>query len=123
MEKLPKKSKLTPMPKLIKKADLVFSKWIRNRDKQCVLHSEKCSSVLQCGHLIRRGKRAVRFSEVNCNALCSFCNYKDNFEHDHYVMWFIKKHGADKYEELLEKSKVIYKFTRDELNEIIDKYK
>lgn len=119
---IPKKSKVIPLPKLIKKADLVFSAWIRNRDKQCVLHSPRCSSVLQCGHLIRRGKRAVRFSEVNCNAQCSYHNFLHNSEPHHYTNWFIREYGQLPYEDLCDKANTIKKFSRSELEEIITKY-
>lgn len=119
---IPKKGKLPSLPKLIKKADVVFSLWIRNRDKQCVLHSPRCSSALQNSHLIRRGKRAVRFSEINCNGGCSYHNFLHNSEPHHYTNWFIKKYGNGVYEKLCQEANTIKKFSRSELEEIINRY-
>lgn len=117
-----KRKKLLPMPKLVKKADTAFSKWIRARDKECVLKNKKCSSVLQCGHLIRRGKRSVRFDEFNCNAQCSYHNFLHNSEPHHYTDWFIREYGSLPYEDLCDRARRIKKFTRQELEDIIKKY-
>lgn len=116
-----KRVKKPSLPKLMKKADKVFSEWIRNRDNhQCVV----CGStyIVQNGHLIARGKKATRFDEKNCNAQCSSCNYKHNFEPQHYTSWFIKKYGEQEYLNLVELSKTIKKFNRYELEELIEKY-
>jgi hypothetical protein len=120
--KKPKRIKVTPLPKLIKQADAVFSRWIRNRDGyKCVI----CGSteVVQCGHLIKRGKHATRFNERNCNAQCSRCNLKHNFYPEYYTNWFISHWGVGEYRKLIELASKPYKFTRQELNEIIEGYK
>ena len=119
--KAKKRVKLPSIRKLVLKADQVFARFIRERDgNKCVL----CGSTNNptCGHLIKRGKKPTRYSEMNCNCLCMGCNYKDNFEHDHYVMWFIKQYGVEKYEMLIELSKEFHKWTREELLEIISMY-
>lgn len=105
---------------LLKKADLVFSKWVRAREPKCVL----CGSTtnLQAGHLIKRGKRAVRFDPLNVHTLCSGCNYRDNFDHDQYVRWFLINYGSKQYIKLISDGDKIKKFTRIELEEIIYKY-
>ena len=116
-----KKKKLPPIRKLLKKADTVFSLWIRNRDgNKCVL----CGStqVVQCGHLIKRGKHSTRFDELNCNAQCSRCNFKHNQYPEPYTAWFLTRFGYGAYLQLTEKSKELHKFTRSELEEIIRKY-
>lgn len=119
---IPKKSKLVSLPRLIKKADIVFSLWIRARDKKCVTKNPYCSDNLQCSHLIRRGKKAVRFSEINCHAQCAHCNYLHNYEPHHYTNWFIREYGQLPYEDLCDKANTTKKFTREELEEIIRKY-
>jgi len=119
---IPKKGKLPSLPKLIKKADLIFSAWIRARDKKCVTQGPYCSDNLQCSHLIRRGKRSVRFSEINCNCQCAHCNYLHNYEPHHYTNWFIKKYGNEVYEKLCQEANTIKKFSRSELEVIINRY-
>jgi len=116
-----KRAKLPSIKSLKAKADRLFSLYIRKRDKnKCVL----CNSHkdIQCGHLIKRGKMATRYDEINCHALCSSCNYKDNFEHDHYVLWFLKSYGALPYQDLVDRSKLLVKANREFFNNIIDKY-
>jgi len=121
--KRPGKRKRVRLPKLstlMRKADSLFSQFIRARDKKCVL----CGTVknLTAGHLIKRGKKSVRFDENNVNCLCSGCNYKDNFEHDLYVSWWLREYGTTPYQDLVDRSKVLQKVSREWLNEIIAKY-
>jgi len=116
-----KRIKLPTIHSLVLKADQKFAAYIRNRDgNKCIL----CGSTKNptCGHLIKRGKKATRWDEVNCNCLCSGCNYKDNFEHDHYVLWFLREYGQPMYEDLLERSKCIVKLNREYLTKIIEQY-
>ena len=116
-----KRVKLPSIKKLIKQADILFARYIRTRDmERCVL----CGSTRNpnCGHLIKRSKKPTRYSEINCSCLCSGCNYKDNFDHEPYVLWFINKWGAEKYKLLYEYSQEFHKWTREELLDIIKKY-
>ena len=115
------KKRLPSISSLKKKADLTFSVWIRNRDKNtCVLCGKK--EMIQCGHLIKRGKMATRYDKRNCNALCSGCNYRDNFEPQHYVVWFINKWGASTYKFLVEESKHICQMKRQDFLDLIKQY-
>ena len=117
---IPRK-RLVPLPRLIKKVDSIFSLWIRKRDgEKCVLCGSRVR--VQNGHLIRRGKRSVRFDDVNCHAQCSSCNYKHNFEPEHYTNWFIREYGSAMYEDLVDRSRQTKKWTRDELENLIKKY-
>lgn len=126
-----KRKRVTPLPKLIKKADDVFAKWIRVRDGHCYGQeipgeAQRCKGHLCNCHLFGRGKKDIRFDEMNCNAGCSFHNQI----HDHimrpqpwiYTGWFLKKYGVEAYNELNDRTNVIKKWTREELEEIITKY-
>ena len=115
------KKRLPSISSLKKKADAVFSIFIRNRDgNKCVL----CNSTdrVQCGHLIKRGKMATRYDEVNCHCLCSICNFKDQYEPQHYTRWFVKNYGALMYEDLVDRSKGIKQMKRIDYEGIIKKY-
>ena len=115
------KKRLPSISSLKKKADAVFSIFIRNRDgNKCVL----CNSTdrVQCGHLIKRGKMATRYDETNCHALCSSCNYKDNFEPWHYACWFIFENSDIAYQALINKSRGIKQMKRIDYEGIIKKY-
>ena len=121
-----KKKKLPSIPKLMRKADKVFSTHVRTRDGKCVLDCDKCTKVIQCGHLIRRGKFSVRFDETNCNAQCSYHNFLHNSEPEHYYRWFIKNYGHLPLIDLVDRSKIKMKLStpelRDYLQTIIHKY-
>lgn len=121
-----KKIKVVPIPRLMKKADKAFSQYVRDRDGKCVLDCDKCTTVIQCGHLIRRGKLSVRFDETNCNAQCSYHNFLHNSEPEHYYRWFIKNYGHLPLIDLVDRSKIKMKLPtselRDYLYSIIKKY-
>lgn len=118
--KAKKRVKLPSIRKLTLKADKLFSVFIRQRDKECVLCHSKLN--LTCGHLIKRGKRSVRWDEINCHCLCMGCNWKDNFDHDVYVAYFIREYGELMYLDLVDRSRGIFKPTREYLQSIIEKY-
>ncbi|MEK6883144.1 MAG: recombination protein NinG [Nanoarchaeota archaeon] len=65
----------------IDKADLLFSRWIRIRDKQCI----RCSSAVeindmgmpvthQASHYYGRSREATRFEPNNVDTLCMSCH-------------------------------------------------
>jgi hypothetical protein len=115
------KKRLPSISSLKKKADLIFSNFIRARDNwTCVLCGRK--EIVQCGHLIKRGKMATRYDEVNCHCLCSICNFKDQYEPQHYTRWFVKNYGALMYEDLVDRSKGIKQMKRIDYEGIIKKY-
>ena len=119
-----KKSKLIPLPKLKKKAQDIFNKWIRNRDKY-----ERCIScggpVEQAGHYFSSGHfSALTFDEINVNGQDIRCNMFLNGNLIFYRMGLVKKYGEDAVRELEKRSEVrTYKWSRTELEEIIKKYK
>lgn len=84
------------MKKLRKKADDLFSEYIRKRDGVCLYgHTtgEKCSGVLQCSHIVSKGACSeLRYNPNNAIALC----YKHHIHGWHstnpapYIDWFMK---------------------------------
>lgn len=68
----------------IRKADILFSKFIRLRDGECMF-KQKCQAFrgrdhwnfeeLQCCHFHSRGKESVRFDEQNCDSGCGKCHH------------------------------------------------
>lgn len=115
-----RKRKQHSISQLKKQADKVFSLWIRNRDKRCVL----CGSTkqLQNGHFVSRGINILRYDERNCNACCSVCNIWKNGNMVEYSAFMRRKHGPDIIETLLKEKQKLHQFTRSELEDIIKKY-
>jgi len=119
------KERRLSLPKIIKKADTILSLHIRKKYGKCVLCGK--TTNLTNGHLIKRGKKAVRWDENNCFCLCSICNYRDKVDtdyHGRYIAWFIRKYGLCVYEDLEEKSqmKVDSMWIRQTCEKVIKKY-
>jgi len=112
--------------KLVKKLDDVFSLYIRHRDNFCCFICGKVKSisvVIQCGHLITRGKQSVKWDERNAHAQCRGCNLKHEYQPEHYNLKFIKKYGKAKYERLILESNIRPRFTNDDLLSMLRIYK
>ena len=116
---------LQPLPKLLKKAEKVVNTWIRKRDE-----GGKCISCdnpgTQAGHYFPvGGHSALRFDERNINLQCSGCNLYKHGNQAHYRIGLVEKIGEDQVIELelIAKTQRIKKWTREELNQIIQKYK
>lgn len=115
--------KLTPLPKLLEKTQRVFNAYIRARDKHCI----SCGGpVEQAGHYHSQGHHsALRFDPINTNGQCRRCNM---FLHGNLIKYrqgLVEKYGEDIVKELEERANTdrLKKWSRDELEELIAKYK
>ena len=118
-----KRKKLQPLPKLLKKVQVVFNTWIRNRDKDkgCI----SClGQVRQSGHFISQGSSSfLRFHEDNCNGQCVGCNM---FKHGNLILYrirLVKKIKEKRVKYLEDNMHVVKKWKRDELEAMLEKYK
>ena len=112
------------IPKLLKKCQIVFNAWIRNRDryKGCI----SCpAAVTEAGHYYSQGHHsALRFNEINTNGQCTRCN---RWLHGNLIAYrngLIKRYGQrelDLLDSVGTRNKA-YKWTRFELEQIILKY-
>ncbi len=102
-------------------ADDAFSLFIRLRDSDengfCTCCS--CGKILyykdlDCGHFVNRQHKSLRFSEINCNAQCKYCN-GDEGNSVGYSRFLIAKYGADILDKLeIEKKKTLHLTAFDE---------
>lgn len=107
------------IPYLVREADKYWSLFIRERDNyKCVICGSEKNP--QCGHLIKRGKKTVRWDELNTNCICSSCNYRDNQEPQHYHQWFLRNYTVNQYEFIVEQSKLMWQPDRVVLRSIIE---
>lgn len=117
-----KKKKLISLPKLLKKAQIIFNRWVRNRDqdKGCISCGRE---VTEAGHYLSQGHNsATRFNEVNTNGQCTRCNC---FLHGHLIEYrkgLIKRYGEQKVLMLENHANKVKKWTRWELEAIIIMY-
>lgn len=123
-----KKPKLTPLPKLKKKLDEVFSLYIRH--KYAVNGMVKCYTCdvvkpikeMQNGHYISRGVLATRFLEINCRPQCVGCNV---FKHGNYIVYtrrLEEELGVEKVKKLEAMVNANVKFSRLEYEVLINDY-
>lgn len=115
--------KLIALPKLIQKAQKVFNAWIRERDKDkgCI----SCGAeVTEAGHYLSVGHHgAFRFNEINTNGQCTRCNC---FLHGNLIAYrqgLVRRYGEDKVLLLESQSKTLKKWSRFELEALIETYK
>lgn len=120
---------LITIPKLTAKAQKVFNAYIRKRDSDngyftCISCGQtKDSTQMDAGHYVPvKGSSALRFDEYNVNGECKSCNGFDQFHLIGYRRNLINKVGERKVMELEYQHRLIKKWSRTELNEIIDKY-
>ena len=120
-----KKKKPATIKYLKKKAWIVFSTWIRERDNYtCVTCGKKIEdkSAAHAGHYIFRKASELFFSEVNVNCQCISCNSWKSGNLQQYTLYLQRKHGNDITHRLEEMRETYHKWTREELQNIYDKY-
>lgn len=133
------------LPKLVKEADGWFSKAVRLRDSE-PLNEEYVGTCITCsktgtvawrdpdtgklrftkgwnaGHFVGRSNHVVRFDEMNVNLQCAFrCNNMRSGELVKYRRALKLKYGDNvpgDLEQLADETQH-YKFTREELEEVI----
>jgi len=123
-----KTKKVTSLPKLLKKAQEVFNRWIRERDQEKGCISRGCNGrVENAGHYFSQGNHSgLRFNEANVHGCCVKCNLFLSGNLIRYRQGLIDRYGEDYVKRLEEKeAKMIgpFKWHRIELEEIIKKYK
>lgn len=115
---------------LLKLAEIVFNRWIRKRDSysdgtfKCITCGEwKSIKDMDAGHFYSKTYAATRFDEDNVHSECSYCNRIDPNHMIGYRINLVVKIGEDRVERLRSIHKSSKKWTREELLEIIKKYK
>jgi hypothetical protein len=123
-------TKTDTIPKLTAKAQKVFNKYVRERDSEngyftCI----SCGKTLpieqmNAGHYIpQKNSSLLRFNEYNVHGECISDNGFNEFHLINYRKNLINKIGQEMVDWLEENQRTIKKWTRSELNELIDKYK
>jgi len=121
---------LPTIPKLTAKAQQVFNRYIRHRDYQdgyftCISCGQvKAQDVMDAGHYVPvKGSSALRFDEYNVNGECKACNGFDQFHLIGYRKNLIDKIGERMVLHLESQHRLLKKWSRTELNHIIETYK
>lgn len=115
---------------LKKKADKVFSEYIRQRDGgKCITcgHTDEWK-YLQAGHYITRDVLELRYDERNVNCQCYACNVCRKGNYPVYSLKLIEKYGDNilyELDEIVKKYKAdgLRQYKKDFYIEIINRYK
>lgn len=112
------------VPQLLKKCQIVFNRFIRERDKDETCISCGGWASPQAGHYMSAGHHsALRFHEDNVNRQCLRCN---NFLHGNLINYrkgLVKKIGEERVKYLEDFPKKAFKWDRFSIIEKIEKYK
>jgi hypothetical protein len=109
----------------LKEAQVVFNKYIRERDKglNCI-SCHKPPLKKNCGHYYSQGGHSnVRFDEDNCHLQCEHCNTYLSGNLLNYQIGIEKRIGAQRLIELQGRAHLEKRWSVDELKELIKKYK
>lgn len=118
-------AKLKTRSEWLRDAQVVFNKFIRLRDaqKNCISCERKLGAKFDAGHYKSVGAHPeLRFSEVNTNGQCVFCNQHLSGNLINYRAGLIKRIGLVEVERL-EGPQEPLKLTIPEIQELIKVYK
>jgi hypothetical protein len=119
------KADLETVQDIVKATQMVFNKYIRERDKDelCISCKQKPKKE-NAGHFYNANNHwNVRFDEDNVHLQCERCNSFLSGNLLEYRTNLISKIGQERFDQLEARARVTRKFTKDELKELIKKYK
>jgi 5-methylcytosine-specific restriction endonuclease McrA len=114
---------------LKKRADAVFSKYIRLRDSEngfseCFTCGvQRPISSMQAGHFVSRRVNSLRFDELNVHSQCMGCNVMKHGDLYTYAKRLDETYGAGTADELHARRFETHSFSTEELSQIIERYK
>ena len=127
-----KKNKAKEFKKLVKEADDAFQMMVRYRDNfKCITCGRQFPfgerTLLHAGHFISRVHKATRWDEQNVHAQCAKCNLMQSrgsiytiHAYEKALKWL---YGDEIVEDLIQRSRQVYKPSVIELEEIIQNCK
>jgi hypothetical protein len=119
------KADLETVQDIVKAAQMVFNKYIRERDKDelCISCKQKPKKE-NAGHFYNANNHwNVRFDEDNVHLQCERCNSFLSGNLIEYRANLISKIGQERFDQLESRARLTRKFTKDELKELVKKYK
>jgi hypothetical protein len=120
------KADLETVQDIVKAAQMVFNKYIRERDKDelCISCGLKINGVKHASHYLSAGGHSnVRFHEDNVWVSCYKCNVMLSGNQIEYRKRLIKKIGVERVEWLENNGNIVKKWTKEELKLLITEYK
>ena len=131
-EKAKRLEKLETLQSLINKCQTQFNKFIRLRDinQPCIscggklIRNPKYSAQYDASHYYNANNHwNLRFNEENVHASCTYCNRDLHGNLIEYRKGLINRIGEDKLKKLDHKSRIIRKFTKQEIKDLTELYR
>lgn len=122
-----KRESLKSIARLIQEARVPFQRWIRFRDanKPCAACGTTEMNIVHASHIWKAEiYTGLIFDEMNVHSCCNKCNIFLNGNEVAFRQGIAERYGSDYVIELDKKSNRLrnYKFTREELKQIKEKY-
>ena len=112
---------------LRRKLDRVFSAWIRGRDAphNGVGPCYTCGRMrtLEASHFVPRQHQSTRWNEFNVNGCCSYCNRWLHGNLAEYYARLVRDYGQHKVDELMRLKRTTVRYSREQLEEMIERFK
>lgn len=128
--RITKSKKLESLPRLLERTEKVFNAWIRKRDThydntfKCICCGVWFSAKdMDAGHFITKKRSIIRFNEDNVHGQSKICNQGKDGNEKGYEKNLTIHIGQERVDELKRLAKLPFKWDRESLLEIINKYK
>lgn len=124
-----KRRRLSSMRALRYKLDRIFSAYIRCRDARdggmgpcATCHKMISYRKGHCGHYIKRQHLGTRWDERNAALQCVSCNTYRGGAMDEFAFYLLRRYGPYILEELRMLKHRVWKPTREELLQLIERF-
>jgi len=113
-----------------KKLDAQMRLYVLARDVRCVtcgigegeVNQNGNKAIMQCGHLITRAAKSVKYDTRNIFLQCSSCNLRHEFHPEILTKVFLDRYGKEEFDYLIFKSNQPKHYTLFELENILKSY-
>lgn len=117
----PKKKKVESLSTINRRLDILVSRIVRIRDRECVTcgkpveFNEKGLPIsLTCSHWRGRKHLASRWCLKNCNTQCSEENSRHDWDTSVYDAWMLEQYGAEECARIEDASRQVKTMKRSE---------
>jgi len=118
--KTKKRKSKTPRQLMEIRLDKLVKQIVVLRDGFCVCPKPENghTDVMQPGHIISRGKEAIKWDLRNVHCQCSGCNMRHEHYPEIYINWYIETFGAESWAVLFNDREKVAKLTIDDLERL-----
>lgn len=115
-----KKKKISSLKK---KADKLFSEYIRKRDHNICFTCGTKTGRMQCGHFISRQYLIHRYDDLNNNCQCVRCNIFMKGNYIIYTLKMLDQFGREKIDRMIKTKSDISHYSIEDYEKIINDIK